>query len=274
MFELAINRLIKTGRSFFAVIIFLVFSTGIGHAQGGATASPDMIKVPGGEHKLFFSNESGLTTEIEPFILDVTAVTNADFLEFVKTDPQWSRSRVSKIYADTGYLKHWQGDMELGAISEKIKNSPVTNISWFAANDYCKKQGKRLPTVDEWEYAASSEMAGSDKKLTEIILEWYSKPTPKVMPPVRSTMVNEFGLYDMHGLVWEWTSDFNSVVMGGDSRSNDALKETLFCASGSFGAADKEDYASFMRYAYRSSLKANYTVANLGFRCASDIKKK
>jgi formylglycine-generating enzyme len=59
--------------------------------------------------------------------------------------------------------------------------------------------------------------------------------------------------------------------MEGDSRSNSAVNRDLFCASGSFGASDKEDYAAFMRFAFRGSLKANYTVGNLGFRCAKNL---
>jgi sulfatase modifying factor 1 len=44
----------------------------------------------------------------------------------------------------------------------------------------------------------------------------------------------------------------------------------LFCGSGALGASSFDDYAAFMRYAFRSSLKAHYTVPNLGFRCAQD----
>jgi formylglycine-generating enzyme required for sulfatase activity len=89
---------------------------------------------------------------------------------------------------------------------------------------------------------------------------------------VESTFKNGFGVYDMHGLVWEWVYDFNSVITGDDSRSSGALNRQLYCAAGSQNAVNKEDYASFMRFAFRESLKANYTVANLGFRCAMDIK--
>jgi formylglycine-generating enzyme required for sulfatase activity len=51
------------------------------------------------------------------------------------------------------------------------------------------------------------------------------------------------------------------------------LNKNLYCAAGSLKAVDKEDYASFMRFAFRESLKAAYTVRNLGFRCAMDIEK-
>jgi formylglycine-generating enzyme len=62
------------------------------------------------------------------------------------------------------------------------------------------------------------------------------------------------------------TLDFNSALVTGESRADAALERTLYCGSGAIGAADFEDYAAFMRYAFRSSLEAHYSVANLGFR--------
>ncbi len=60
--------------------------------------------------------------------------------------------------------------------------------------------------------------------------------------------------------------------MGDDSRSNEAINRELFCAAGAASAANIKDYPAFMRFAFRGSLKANYIVSNLGFRCAKDIE--
>ncbi|MFT6733521.1 MAG: sulfatase modifying factor 1 [Polaribacter sp.] len=38
----------------------------------------------------------------------------------------------------------------------QIEDLPVTNVSWFSADAFCRAEGKRLPTVDEWEYVARS----------------------------------------------------------------------------------------------------------------------
>jgi len=51
-----------------------------------------------------------------------------------------------------------------------------------------------------------------------------------------------------------------------ESRGDASLERSLYCGNGAVGAADFEDYAAFMRYAFRSSLEARYNVANLGFR--------
>ena len=58
-------------------------------------------------------------------------------------------------------------------------------------------------------------------------------------------------------------------VIAEDGRSA-GDQNALFCGSGGARAIDPSDSATFMRYAFRSSLKARYTVRNLGFRCARD----
>lgn len=229
-----------------------------------------MVKIPGGKYTAFFEDKGGRDVAIKPFYLDQRAVTNAEYLEFVKRNPKWAKSKVSKLFADAGYLKHWQSDFKIG--NEKIANSPVTNVSWFAANAYSKWRGKRLPTLSEWEYVGNTPLLNDKRPIEKVILEWYSKPTPAHLPPAGTTFKNKFNVYDMHGLIWEWVYDFNSIIMEGDSRSNSAIQRDLFCASGSTGAVNKEDYAAFMRFAFRGSLKAKYTVNNLGFRCALNVQ--
>ncbi|WP_017258081.1 formylglycine-generating enzyme family protein [Pedobacter arcticus] len=252
------------------LIIFISIITTISSGFSQHKAAPEgMVKIPAGKHRLFFEEKQGKTVDVQAFYLDITPVTNEDFFNFVKQNPKWVKSKVSKLYADAGYLKHWKSDFNYG--SSQLKNSPVVNVSWYAANAYAKWKGKRLPNLVEWEYVGSAPILNEKRPMEEVILSWYSKPTPVSFPSVGTTLKNKFNVFDMHGLVWEWVVDFNSVVIDGDSRSNSAINRDLFCASGSFGAADKEDYAAFMRYAFRGSLKAKYTVSNLGFRCAKDV---
>ena len=264
-----------------AIVLLLVilqssFSQGqkIVESTGNASAYKGMVKIPGGKFQSFYEKkETGNVISVKEFYLDKYAVTNQQFLEFVKSNPNWARSKASKLFVDTNYLKHWQGDLLIG--NEEILNSPVVNVSWFAASEYCRWAGKRLPSTSEWEYAAAQEIShkinGDTAKVIDIILAWYSRPNRKVIPPVGSSYENVFGINDLHGLIWEWTSDFNSYVSGGDSRSSDEIERNLFCASGSFGTVNKEDYAAYMRFGFRGSLKGNYCIQNLGFRCATNV---
>lgn len=258
----------------FSIILIFLFTLTVAFASGGdpkkTPPTTGMVKITSGEYSMFFDNNTGKKVKVKSFFLDTRAVTNSEFLEFVKSNPKWARSKVSKLFADAGYLKHWKGDYNIG--NPKINNSPVTNVSWYAANAYSKWKNKRLPTLAEWEYVGNASLINDKRQVEKVILDWYSKPTPQVLPSVGTSFKNKFNVSDMHGLIWEWVYDFNSIVMNGDSRSNNAVQRDLFCASGSFGAANKEDYAAFMRFAFRGSLKAKYTVSNLGFRCALDAQ--
>nr|WP_232829187.1 formylglycine-generating enzyme family protein [Aureibaculum luteum] len=206
--------------------------------------------------------------KINTFEMDVYPVTNADYLEFVKKYPKWQKSVVIKLFADKNYLNEWVSDT-IYNVSFK-PNSPVTNISWYAAKAYCECQNKRLPTIDEWEYVAMANESQIDarkvKSYNDYILSWYEKPKTNVNE-IGSTYKNYWGIYDLHGLVWEWTADFNSIMLGGESRGDGGQDSNLFCGSASIGASDLMNYAAFMRYAMRNSLKANNTSKNLGFRC-------
>lgn len=236
--------------------------------RGVTGSNTGMVRIPGGSYHSFLRRkDEPIVVNIHPFLLDVNAVTNEEFLDFVKANPRWARSKVSRLFADVGYLKQWTSDFEIG--DDKIRNSPVTNVSWFAADAYARWKGKRLPTQDEWEYAAAAAPVGMKKgaKLTRIILAWYDHPNPVILPQVRTTYKNAYGLYDMHGLIWEWVEDFNGVIIKGNSGTK---ADDFSCAAGSLGSTNKEDYAAFMRYAFREGLQARYTINGLGFRCAKD----
>ncbi len=199
---------------------------------------------------------------VNAFHMDITPVTNEEFLTFVKHNRFWSRSRISRIFADAQYLKHWKGDFLLGKASLKL--APVVNVSWFAAKAYCKWKGKTLPREDEWEYAANDRGRLSEK-VNQRILTWYSHPSMSALPAVGTTFKNSYGIFDLFGVIWEWTLDFNRDLVG-DGSSQEG-NSSFFCGGGGSASARPSDYATFMRYAFRSSLKAYYTLQNLGFRC-------
>jgi len=205
------------------------------------------------------------------FFMEVHAVTNSQFLEFVRHNPKWRRSQISPLMADESYLRQWESDLSIPPNSE---NSPVTNVTWFSARAYAKWIGRRLPTLAEWEsvgMASATAANGRDEKgYNQRILNWYARPTPDIPEPVGVSPPNYYGVQDMHGLIWEWIEDFNNSLSNGESRGDSGLDRNLFCGAAAIGAADPSDYAAFMRFAFRGSLEGRFTVNNLGFRCAAD----
>lgn len=207
---------------------------------------------------------------VPAFQLDARPVTNAEFLAFVQAQPKWRRSAVPALFADAGYLGHWAGDLELGPLAPP--DAPVVRVSWFAARAYAAAQGKRLPTTAEWERAAAVGFHGPDAAtepgFMAAVLAWFARPTPETLPAAGSGRPNFHGVRDLLGLVWEWVDDFNTAMVTGESRADTGLERTLFCGAGAANARDLANYPAFMRAGMRSSLRANYVVPNLGFRCA------
>lgn len=227
-----------------------------------------MVLLPAGVHKPFIKQRVE-SIEIKAFWMDERQITNIEFMDFVQQNPKWSAQNIPQLFADADYLSHWKSATK----SEDLQNNahtPVVNVSWFAAKAYCEWKGKRLPTTNEWEYAAAAAPVGETNNdwLKELILNWYSRRLPEVTR-VGSVYKNQFGLWDMHGSVWEWVGDFNKVMYNEDGRNNEQLPDGFFCGTASLNANDAGDYAGFVRHAFRGSLRGNYTVRRLGFRCAS-----
>ena len=251
-------------RKLLFIIMMYFFNLSVGQTP------KSMVYIEGGTYVPLYSLDTG-KVKVASFYMDKFPVTNADFEKFAAQHPEWQKGKVKPIYADKKYLQHWQYSNKLGKDSITLKNSPVVNISWFAAKKYCECQGKRLPTVAEWEYVAlaseTKKNASDDKVFNQKILDWYGNASADKLPNVGKKFKNAYGVYDIHGLVWEWNLDFISALATRDSRDGNNLDKNEFCGAGGKGAKNPGNYAAFMRYAMRSSLKANYNIPNVGFRC-------
>jgi formylglycine-generating enzyme required for sulfatase activity len=94
---------------------------------------------------------------------------------------------------------------------------PVDHVSWEMAQQFVEKLSKltgkkyRLPSEAEWEYAAragtTKEFHDSDDPAALDAYAWFRANSGMEVHSVGSKRPNRFGLYDMHGNVWEWTQD-------------------------------------------------------------------
>ena len=242
-------------------------------SAAGEPLPTNMALIPASLYRVPYRSDSDAkVVEVNAFAIDRFPVTNGDFLQFVKANPGWQRSKVKRIFADENYLGRWAGDVELGAADPQ---SPVTRVSWFAARAFARWKGKRLPTTAEWEVVAlASEKAANgeeDPEFKRRLQALYFSPACDVLSRVGTKAPNFHGVYDMHGGAWEWVADFSTAMVTGDARGDTGLDRQLFCGSSGQNAKDRSDFPAFMRFAFRSSLKASYTVPNLGFRCVKDL---
>jgi sulfatase modifying factor 1 len=232
---------------------------------------PGMARIPAGRYVPLFINGRP-SVQVDAFALDRHPVTRGEYLAFVRANSRWQRGRVARAFAGPGYLAAWPAPLSVGTATDARR--PVTEVSWFAARAYCEWRGARLPTTDEWEYAAlaseSSRNASRDRAFIRRLLDLYHTPRP-VPPVVGSGFRNAYGVNDLHGVVWEWVLDFNSLLVSDDSRATSGRDHPLFCAAGVVGATDPNDYPAFLRYGFRAALEGRTTVGSLGFRCAQDL---
>ena len=101
--------------------------------------------------------------------------------------------------------------------SFKGETRPVESINWSEAKKFCQKLSERsgykvrLPTEAEWEYAArggtTTEYSFGDDQSQLGEYAWFSGNAGSQTHPVGQKKPNPFGLYDMHGNVWEWVED-------------------------------------------------------------------
>jgi formylglycine-generating enzyme required for sulfatase activity len=187
---------------------------------------------------------------VAPFFLDRTEVTNDQYQEFVK---------------QTGHRAplHWKK----GSYPEGTGRLPVVNVSWQDASEYARWAGKRLPTEEEWEFAAR----GTDSRLYPWGAEWNpnlanTEETSRqrlVEVGSYSAGASPYGALDLCGNVWEWTaSDLAKYTTG--------QPETADIKVIRGGSADTpRDVATAT---YRGAVQPGKRYDKTGFRCARDIQ--
>ena len=246
-----------------AIIAMPAFAAGYATLPGGTFAS------------VLPADDKAADVVVAPFGLRTEPVTNAEFLAFVQAHPEWRRDRVARVFAEARYLSHWQSADTLGAAA--LPDQPVVQVSWFAAQAFCESEDARLPSFNEWEFAAAADAtradARSDSAWRERILSWYARPSNEALAATGGE-ANFYGVRDLHGLVWEWVDDFNALLVAADSRDQSDPDRLKFCGAGALNMRDRENYAVLMRVAMLSALRASDTTVNLGFRCARPAEGK
>ena len=151
-------------------------------------------------------------------------------------------------------------------------NCPVENVSWDDAQNFINKLNARgdgfsyrLPTEAEWEYACRAGTTG-DYAGDLDAMAWYEKNSGSKNHAVGTKLPNAFGLFDMHGNVWEWCQDwyhnsYNGAPTDGSAWLSGREQTSRVLRGGSSG-----DVGGNLRSADRSDDAPDDRVGGIGFR--------
>ena len=231
-----------------------------GRFESVALVINKVVKIPSG--KLQIRNHNGMQNEvpthtihINTFYIDKYEVTIGQYKRFIQAthypEPNWDEI---KEYAPAD-------------------NNSIVYISWYDAMAYAKWTGKRLPTENEWEYAARGGISGKKEDLRnegetgDDVANISKLPKTK---PVGVSYTNGYGLHDMSGNMREWCLDsydenhnrrsLQVKLQSKDSRTFRVVREGPSWIDQVHGS---QPYRSF----YLPSHHGN----DIGFRCATDI---
>ena len=190
---------------------------------------------------------------VKPFFIDTYEVTNEDYEKFVKS---------------TGHRPPaaWKN----GSYPAGFAHRPVTSVTWDDANDYARWAGKRLPTEEEWEFAAR----GAEGRLYPWGNDWQQGSAnangaeQSVTDVAAHNGMSPFGAYDMVGNAWEWTASNFKAYPGRGLPANLPAGELKVIRGGCYEST--KDYATTT---YRAGWPARgaITYDQTGFRCARDL---
>lgn len=179
------------------------------------------------------TNEIKHSVTLSAFKMSKFEITNTEFASFLNTMNIGSDGRFSSGAYPTETLIYVSGYYTVGGVYytsgywapvEGYENHPVINVTWYGAVEFANFVGGRLPTEAEWEYAcraATTTPFNTGGCLTDLQANYFWRSpynlctnttmnTLSKTKDVGSFSPNAFGLYDMHGNVREWCSDYYS----------------------------------------------------------------
>lgn len=172
----------------------------------------------------------------------------------------------------------WTAVMGKNPSAHRGDNLPVESVTWTEAREFCRRLSEReqaggrlppgfaftLPTEAQWEFACRSGTTG-DYAGDPGAMAWHGGNSGYETHPVRTKRPNAWGLYDMHGNVWEWCLDWYAPYPGGSTTdpAGPASGADRVYRGGSWG-----DVAGASRSSFRNGRGPEFRLGSLGLRVA------
>jgi len=258
----------------------------------------------GFEKPLFVNERPEHRRHLDAFLIDKYEVTNAEFKAFTRAtdypepmawiqngynvrDDKLRSAHVSNlrwIARDYFHLDRDTSRMEKPAllaalfeIQRRRDRLPVSSVSWYDADNFCRWQGKRLPTEAEWEKAARGPNGneypwGNEWRLEKANTGDGIDSEEVVMPPGSFPGDRSYyGVQDMGGNVSEWVADFYRPYPGSDLTVSAQESRHRVVRGGGAGTGHYA-LSLFFRSPRRAHADPEMRSTDVGFRCARDVK--
>lgn len=231
-------------------------------AQSNLAAPTGMVYVPGGE--LMMGNDAGEAQErpahkvvVQPFFIDRNEVTCEEYAKFVAA----TGHRAPMTWPDGHY-------------PDGAAHHPITGVDWDDANAFAAWVGKRLPTEQEWEFAAR----GTEGRRYPWGNEWRPNQANDISSGLNQTAnvgsypsgASPFGANDLVGNAWEWTASDYVPYPGGQLPQANPSGNLKVIRGSAFGG-DQAHATTTFRMGWPMRGAEDYSKT--GFRCVKDARK-
>jgi formylglycine-generating enzyme required for sulfatase activity len=277
----------------FSVSLFVLLSALSGCEDAAAEATSDMISVPGGaawigcdetiESSCEEQESPRFSVTVQDFEIDPTEVSVSAYVAFLNVDA---------IDNDCGggdctesFFDHSPVTLEGDLWSAKSgrEDHPMTAVSWYGADAFCRSVSKRLCSEVEWEVAALGTCEAGNCELSKPLYPWGDEPpTCALAHMVQSSKgcdtdamaavgsypsgASPYGALDMAGNAWEWVADtwredYTPVSTTGEAWIDDAVPYRVVRGGGLGSGPDR------LRGSHRFNAGATDKPAEYGLRC-------
>jgi len=223
--------------------------------------------------------DAGLASDIKMVLIQPGEFTMGSSDGYDSEKPPHTVKITKPFYLSVTEVTQGQYERVMGTNPSRFKGDPrrpVENVSWQEAVEFCRKlseqEGRtyRLPTEAEWEYAcragSKTKWSFGDDESAVGDYAWYDDNSGSTTHPVGEKKPNAWGLYDMHGNVWEWCSDGYGEYEAGVVSDPTGTES----ASARVGRGGGWRYsAAGCRSAYRLRYSPSVRSDALGFRLAA-----
>ncbi|MDE0706075.1 MAG: SUMF1/EgtB/PvdO family nonheme iron enzyme [Rhodospirillaceae bacterium] len=237
-------------------------------ASGGL--GPVMVVIPAGSFRMGCLNDDG-DCYLDEFPVHTVNVPRFALAKYELTFEQWDACVDAGGCSYRAHDRGWgRGDRPVIRLNLAHAQSYVSWLSQQTGEDY------RLPSESEWEYAAR---AGTETKYDwgnaigvnranckGCGSQWDGVQTA----PVGSFAANPWGLFDMHGNVWEWTADCDNLSYTG-APSDGSVWTTGRCSMRVLRGGGWDNHSDFIRARYRGSADVSLTTDVIGLRVARAV---